>query len=276
MPSRLRQALLAQEIDLGVRGQHVHAANEFLLVVRGRGRHDTNLGAVAFARGDIHFFPRGQAHEHVARAGGATGRSVRFRGDALLSQSEVDRQAMVRLEFLRRRAYAGENRIDLPVDSARRMRDLFARALDEDSRRESGYRCLLKGIALEMIVLVARGLGFRWDDRRGATSRVLDVLEAIERDPTRPVKVDEMADLARLSRSQFHAAFKKVTGTTLMDHVTRIRVNAACRHLVGSRMPIVEVCYESGFESVSRFYEAFKRVTGLAPGAYRLKRAREV
>jgi AraC-like DNA-binding protein len=168
------------------------------------------------------------------------------------------------------------NRLELLPETTKRVRGLFARALDEDTTRESGYRCLLKGIALEMIVLVARDLGFRSGDHRFVASRILDVLEAVEADPTRPVTVGEMSGRAGLSRSQFHAAFKKVTGTTLVGHVTRIRVNVACRHLVGSRLPVVEVCYESGFESVSRFYEAFKRITGMAPGEYRMKRTSEV
>jgi AraC-like DNA-binding protein len=201
---------------------------------------------------------------------------VRFRGDALLSESEVDRQARARLQFLRRRAYVGRNRLDLKPVTTRRMKDLFARAVAEDSERESGYRCLLKGIALEMIVLVARDVGFKWDDRRETGNRMLDVLETLENDPTQRVTVEEMAKRARLSRSQFHAAFKRIAGTTLLDHVTRLKVNVARRLLTGSRMEIMDVCFESGFESVSRFYDVFKRYTGLAPGDYRKRMGHEV
>lgn len=276
--ARRRQALLAHEMEIRPdgRGEHVHAANEFMLILKGSGHHQTNLGATPFEPGDIHFFPRGQNHEHRVQQGIALAQSVRFRGDALLSESEVDQQARVRLQYLRRRAYLGLNRLELESATTRRMKDLFERAVAEDAERESGYRCLLKGIALEMIVLVARAVGFNWRDRRDTGGRLHDVLEALEMDPTRKVTVEDMAKRAQLSRSQFHAAFKRIAGTTLLDHVTRLRVNVAQRLLVGSKMEIMDVCFESGFESTSRFYDVFKRYTGMAPGDYRKKMGHEV
>jgi transcriptional regulator GlxA family with amidase domain len=78
-----------------------------------------------------------------------------------------------------------------------------------------------------------------------------------------------MAERAGLSRSHFHAAFKKATGVTLMDHVARLRFGRAARMLANSDQPVVDVCFACGFPSMSRFYEVFKRFSGTSPAAYR-------
>jgi transcriptional regulator GlxA family with amidase domain len=198
-------------------------------------------------------------------------RSIRFRSESLVEASEPDRQARARLGFLRRRAHIGRHLVRLSARASALVRRLAAQAIAEDAGRLGGYRCVLKGIALQMVVVVARELDFRWPDATASGSGIVDVLEMLEADPTQPVRVARVAARAGLSRSQFHAAFKKMTGTTLMDHVARLRAVVAQRLLTGTEMPVLDVCFESGFESVSRFYEVFRKMTGTAPAAFRRK-----
>jgi AraC-like DNA-binding protein len=67
--------------------------------------------------------------------------------------------------------------------------------------------------------------------------------------------------------------FKKAFGTTLIDYLTHHRVSHAQRLLATTNEKIVEVAFNSGFNSISRFNEAFRRACGCTPRAYRLQHA---
>lgn len=64
--------------------------------------------------------------------------------------------------------------------------------------------------------------------------------------------------------------FKKAFGTTLIDYLTHHRVSHAQRLLVTTDEKIVEIAFGSGFNSISRFNEAFRRACGCTPREYRL------
>jgi AraC family transcriptional regulator, melibiose operon regulatory protein len=69
--------------------------------------------------------------------------------------------------------------------------------------------------------------------------------------------------------------FRKIFGTTLVHYVTRQRVSHAQRLLATGEQKIVDVALSSGFNSLSRFNEAFKRACGCSPRAYR-ERSRQL
>lgn len=63
--------------------------------------------------------------------------------------------------------------------------------------------------------------------------------------------------------------FQKTFGTTLIDYLTHHRVSHAQRLLATTDEKIVEVAFGSGFSSISRFNEAFRRACGCSPREYR-------
>jgi transcriptional regulator GlxA family with amidase domain len=63
--------------------------------------------------------------------------------------------------------------------------------------------------------------------------------------------------------------FKKICGMSLMHYITQHRIFHAQRLLMSTDMKIVDVALESGYQSASRFYAAFKEFSGLSPQEYR-------
>jgi len=60
-------------------------------------------------------------------------------------------------------------------------------------------------------------------------------------------------------------------GMTLSQYLTLQRVAHAQRRLATSGDVIQEIALDSGFGSVSRFYEAFRQQTGNSPRRFRLQ-----
>jgi transcriptional regulator GlxA family with amidase domain len=55
-----------------------------------------------------------------------------------------------------------------------------------------------------------------------------------------------------------------------VDYLTRIRISMAQRLLVTTDLKISEVACQSGFNTVCRFYIAFRQLCGQTPRKYRL------
>ncbi len=88
-----------------------------------------------------------------------------------------------------------------------------------------------------------------------------------------PLTVEEIGRAVGLHPNYAMGIFKKAFGTTLIDYVTHHRVSHAQRLLATTEEKIVEVAFGSGFNSLSRFNEAFRRACGCTPRSYRAQHA---
>jgi AraC-like DNA-binding protein/ligand-binding sensor protein len=85
-----------------------------------------------------------------------------------------------------------------------------------------------------------------------------------------PIALAQVVDHVRVSRFHFCKVFKKATGMTLTEYVTRARLERAKVLLRDPALRISEVVFASGFGSIPRFNSVFKHRTGMAPTAYRV------
>jgi AraC family transcriptional regulator len=84
----------------------------------------------------------------------------------------------------------------------------------------------------------------------------------------RAVTIADMAAIAGLSASYFARAFRTSFGTTPADYLERLRMEQAKQQL-RQGVPILHVALAVGYASQTAFGAAFKRATGLTPGAWR-------
>lgn len=90
---------------------------------------------------------------------------------------------------------------------------------------------------------------------------------------TERITAEQISKAAGLHPNYAMAVFKKALGITLIDCVTQHRVSHAQRLLATTNKKIIEVAFDSGFTSLSRFHEAFKRWCGRSPKEYRRSHA---
>ena len=86
---------------------------------------------------------------------------------------------------------------------------------------------------------------------------------------TESLRVEAIARSAGLHPNYAMSLFRTTFGISLIEYVTQHRVAHAQRLLVTSNASVLEIAFDSGFESSSRFYAAFKRACGCSPRAYR-------
>jgi len=84
-----------------------------------------------------------------------------------------------------------------------------------------------------------------------------------------PLSTPQLAVIAGLSRSQFERVFHRLFGTSPMDYLLRVRVNAASRLLENTDRKCTDIALECGFYDHSHFSRMFKRFMGTSPQTYR-------
>lgn len=83
------------------------------------------------------------------------------------------------------------------------------------------------------------------------------------------ITLGEVAEIAGLSVPAFCNYFKKSTKKTFIDFLNEIRVGYACKLLIETDQNIINICYESGFNTLANFNKQFLKVKGETPSKYR-------
>ena len=83
------------------------------------------------------------------------------------------------------------------------------------------------------------------------------------------LSLGQVAAAVHTSIFYFCKLFRKVTGTTFTEFVSRTRVEKTQNLLLNPNLRISEIAYEVGFQSLTHFNRVFKTVVGESPTTYR-------
>ena len=94
-------------------------------------------------------------------------------------------------------------------------------------------------------------------------------MDYIQRNYAQRLTLESLGEAAQLHPNYLCALFKEHTGQTVVEYITKVRVNAAAKLLRDSELPINKVAEQCGFRSESLLYKYFKAAMGMTPKAYR-------
>lgn len=100
------------------------------------------------------------------------------------------------------------------------------------------------------------------------TERMRLVHEYVMKHYKEKISLSEVAALANMAEAAFCRYFKSRTNKTFSDFVSEIRIGQACKLLLDNKMSVAQVCYESGYNTVSNFNNQFKLLKGKSPKQY--------
>ena len=88
----------------------------------------------------------------------------------------------------------------------------------------------------------------------------------IEENFSRPISIEEIAEVCKISRSYLTRKFKEEIGVSVHDYITNLRMLKAT-HLLGEKS-VAETAFLLGFCDSSHFISVFKKVFGTTPTSY--------
>ena len=95
------------------------------------------------------------------------------------------------------------------------------------------------------------------------------VLTLLHDRPGHPWTLDELARQAASSRSNVAKRFTALVGQPPMQYLTEWRMQVAANLLRQSGAKVAAIGTAVGYDSEAAFSRAFKKATGVAPGAWR-------
>lgn len=99
----------------------------------------------------------------------------------------------------------------------------------------------------------------------GNFEHISKVLRIIENKYAEKLDIGQLADMANMSESKFHKAFKEVTSESPLQYLKKLRLNKA-KYLISQEcIKAYVAAYRVGYESPSQFSREFKRYFGYGP-----------
>ena len=148
---------------------------------------------------------------------------------------------------------------------------------DEIAARQPGFTQCIEGLTRKLLLDAARGMadgvvcGEATESRvqSGAESITQTVIRYLQDNLSRPIQIRDVAAQVHLSERHLSRLFQQVTGSSLLDYLTNLRVDAARQLLMDRQHAIKNVAREVGYPDVHYFTTLFRRRTGQTPAAFR-------
>lgn len=105
--------------------------------------------------------------------------------------------------------------------------------------------------------------------KNSSSKAVQQAVEYIKANYRRKISIDEVAKACYLSPSHLSTIFKQELGCTILEFVTRVRIEEAKVLLRDPKYNVIEAAYSLGFKDPGYFTKVFKRSEGITPSEYR-------
>jgi AraC-like DNA-binding protein/mannose-6-phosphate isomerase-like protein (cupin superfamily) len=136
-----------------------------------------------------------------------------------------------------------------------------------------GFELLIKSYILQIFFCL---IEFRSEEKTAfskedisTTLRIKKILTYMQENYQQPFSLCDWASSIDLSKEQFCRIFKKHFNKTPIDYLMHYRISKAAELLIHTGMPIIDIAFETGFESANYFTIAFKNKTHTTPSEFR-------
>ena len=146
--------------------------------------------------------------------------------------------------------------------------------LREHDAESAGHGAMIELLAEALFIEILRHQMCAADGLRGVLRGLADphlapALTALHEAPGRNWNVEDLAGIARLSRSAFARRFNECMDQAPMQYLVRWRMHLADQMLRDPRQSVAKVAEQLGYGTETAFRHAFKRVRGVGPGQVR-------
>jgi AraC-like DNA-binding protein len=109
----------------------------------------------------------------------------------------------------------------------------------------------------------------RADTSEAYEAAVERVIRRMKSNIAEPLALDQIAEIAAISKFHLVRVFDEITGTTPHHFLACLRMQRAKELLLNSKISITDVCLEVGYNSLGTFSKTFSELVGLSPQDFR-------
>lgn len=97
-----------------------------------------------------------------------------------------------------------------------------------------------------------------------------DIFEYTTRNYTKDITLNDISEVAVLTKNAFCKYFKKRTNKSYFKFLNELKIEHSCRLIFSKTdLTLAEIAFKSGFKNISNFNRQFKTVKNMNPSNYR-------
>ena len=165
---------------------------------------------------------------------------------------------------------------NLPIymytDDVEYFKELINRIVECVATDGKGNELYVTSAFLDLICALNRLCEKSGFERKNATKLHRNIYEAqlyVLKHYNEKLRLEKLAETAKLSPNYFLSAFRKITGRTPNKYITEVRLNEAKKLLVGTKLSMGEIAEQCGFETQAYMCYVFKKELDISPKSYR-------
>ena len=147
--------------------------------------------------------------------------------------------------------------------------DMVEEIIREMAEQEAGYRECVQGLMLTLLTRIARHYSPAMENAGGKNPILMPALTWIREHYEADFSMEDLAAMCHLSPTHFRRLFHEQIGTTPLDYLHQVRINASCSLLLESGESVANIAGQVGYASLSCFNRHFLRVMGTVPSRWR-------
>lgn len=181
-------------------------------------------------------------------------------GSPLLSEMLHRRSSLLRTRDTEQRSHL--------LHQIKQLHDHLQKPREIPAIPKNAYRdaCFAK-IIMDVYALQAETA---WDAYLSERERLAERIRGyLDQHCLSPINLSDLEKSFFTSRYQLCRLFREQMRTTIFDYLRTQRIEHAKRLLLSSSKNITAICFESGFNNLQSFYNAFRRRVGKTPLQYR-------
>jgi len=237
---------------------HYHNFFEIFLITRGKAEHRLNGGEFALRRNTLHLIRPQDVHRFVS-----------VRGESCTHMN---------LLILPERLRALCDALGIPLDAVQAGTSLSTVLSDSETaffldraeqislcgnRVDDASRLMLEMIAEALMLLYRRRAA------AGGAEWFAELLVKLRSPEFLTCRASDVYALCPYSAPVLIKRFRKSKGCTVVEYLTRVKMDYAQSFLLSTNFPVHEIASRLGYDSLSHFCRVFKNRSGMTPQQYR-------
>ena len=259
---------------------HNHNYFEIIFVLNGSGFHTINGTKFPYKKGDIFLLaPEDTHHFDIIKQSIFT----HFKFTELLFSSKVnlpDRKYWLqRIEQLLHNPNTIPGDVISNQEDRKIILDIHNVVMEEFKNEKIYYQEIISNAISTILSIIVRNISVKFgSNKRNKSikdSRIDRILGHIrqnvyDKDLT---KISYMADKFNMSQSSISTYFKKATGESIHQYVTKYKMKLVEYRLQNTEFTIAEIAYQLGYTDESHLTKTFKKHFSVSPKQYRNNQA---
>ena len=149
------------------------------------------------------------------------------------------------------------------------MDQLVVKIIKEQAMARPGFRMALYSLLIEAVLLFSRQTYELTPEKAAGSGKLAPVLSFMEENFQHDIKLEDLAEVAGMSVTNFRRLFKNKIGESPIQYLLTLRLCKAKELLMTTSLSVTDIAMKAGFNDANYFSRQFTAMTGLPPRVWR-------